>query len=55
LYWPDLDVDLHIDSIEDPERYPVVSKGSPIKRVQRTGQPLARPAGRGQRRATGRR
>lgn len=23
LYWPDLDVDLTIDSIEHPERYPL--------------------------------
>ncbi len=43
LYWPDLDVDLHIDSIEAPERYPLVSKGSPNKRVQQTDPPLARP------------
>lgn len=27
LYWPDLDVDLHVDSIEHPERYPLVSRG----------------------------
>jgi hypothetical protein len=26
LYWPDLDVDLTIDSIEAPERYPLVAK-----------------------------
>lgn len=26
LYWPDLDIDLAIDSIEHPERYPLVSK-----------------------------
>lgn len=25
LYWPDLDVDLHVDSIERPEAYPLVS------------------------------
>ncbi|MEK7358090.1 MAG: DUF2442 domain-containing protein [Bdellovibrionota bacterium] len=23
LYWPDIDVDLHVDSIEHPERYPL--------------------------------
>jgi hypothetical protein len=23
LYWPDLDVDLSVDSIEHPERYPL--------------------------------
>ncbi|UZR30200.1 DUF2442 domain-containing protein [Methylococcus mesophilus] len=25
LYWPDLDVDLHVDSIRHPERFPLVS------------------------------
>jgi len=26
LYWPDLDVDLALESIEHPERYPLISK-----------------------------
>ena len=26
LYWPDLDVDLTVESIEHPERFPLVSK-----------------------------
>jgi hypothetical protein len=26
LYWPDLDVDLAIDSIEHPDRFPLVSR-----------------------------
>ncbi|MEE8584277.1 MAG: DUF2442 domain-containing protein [Acidobacteriota bacterium] len=26
LYWPELDVDLHVDSIEHPERYPLVAR-----------------------------
>ena len=26
LYWPDLDVDLALESIEHPERYPLVSR-----------------------------
>ena len=26
LYWPDLDVDLTIESIEHPERFPLISK-----------------------------
>jgi len=26
LYWPDLDVDLSLESIEYPERFPLVSK-----------------------------
>lgn len=29
LYWPDLDVDLHVDSIRRPERFPLVATGSP--------------------------
>ena len=30
LHWPDLDVDLAVESIENPERYPLVSRpGSP--------------------------
>ncbi len=27
LYWPDLDVDLAVESIEHHERYPLVSRG----------------------------
>ena len=26
LYWPDLDVDLEIDNLESPEKYPLKSK-----------------------------
>jgi hypothetical protein len=26
LYWPELDVDLEIDNLENPERYPLKSK-----------------------------
>jgi hypothetical protein len=26
LYWPDLDIDLAVQSIEHPERFPLVSK-----------------------------
>jgi hypothetical protein len=29
LYWPQLDVDLSIESIRHPERFPLVSKGTP--------------------------
>jgi hypothetical protein len=31
LYWPDLDVDLEIDNLENPEKYPLKSKYSPRK------------------------
>ena len=27
LYWPELDVDLAVDSLDHPERYPLVSRG----------------------------
>ncbi len=37
LYWPALDVDLAVDSLEHPERYPLVSHGSSHdKRLQPT-------------------
>jgi len=26
LYWPDLDIDLTVESIEHPERFPLMSK-----------------------------
>jgi hypothetical protein len=29
LYWPDLDIDLAVESIERPERFPLVSKIGP--------------------------
>lgn len=27
LYWPDLDIDLAVESIDHPDRYPLVSRG----------------------------
>ena len=39
LYWPDLDVDLEIDNLENPEKYPLKSKvmktASPRNSVRR--------------------
>lgn len=35
LYWPDLDVDLAVDSLLHPERFPLVSQAQPDQRVQR--------------------
>jgi hypothetical protein len=29
LYWPDLDIDLAVESIEHPEKYPLISKAPP--------------------------
>lgn len=31
LYWPDIDVDLTLDAIIDPEKYPLVSRERPAK------------------------
>ncbi len=36
LYWPELDVDLAVDSLDHPDRYPLVSR-SPLRRKQATG------------------
>jgi len=36
LYWPGLDVDLAVESIEHPERFPLVSNTRSDSRVQRT-------------------
>ena len=35
LYWPALDVDLAVESIEHPERFPLISKVSPKQTLQR--------------------
>lgn len=37
LYWPDLNSDLAVESIEHPEKYPLVSKIRPNRTLQRTG------------------
>jgi len=29
LYWADLDIDIHVDSIENPEQFPLISKSQP--------------------------
>ncbi|MBI3030365.1 MAG: DUF2442 domain-containing protein [Candidatus Rokubacteria bacterium] len=36
LYWPKLDVDLAVESVEHPERFPLVSKVRSNSRLQRT-------------------
>ena len=36
LYWPELDIDLAVESIEHPEKYPLVSQAQPNKRLQPT-------------------
>jgi len=34
LYWPDLDIDLAVESIEHPEKYPLVSQAQTVKPPQ---------------------
>ena len=34
LYWPDLDVDLDVESILNPERFPLISRERPTRRLQ---------------------
>lgn len=46
LYWPDLDIDLAVESLEHPEKYPLVSKAQPNKALQ--------PTSRAKRKATSR-
>ena len=35
LSWPSLDVDLHLDSLEHPERFPLVSKRAAPRATKR--------------------
>lgn len=41
LYWPALDIDLAVESIEHPERFPLVSKPAPNSGMQPTRKPRA--------------
>ena len=36
IYWPDLDVDLSVESIEFPERFPLVSQARTANALRRT-------------------
>ena len=42
LYWPDLDVDVAIESIDHPKRFPLVSQPRPNKRIQPSRKKRAR-------------
>jgi hypothetical protein len=35
LYWPALDIDLAVESILNPERFPLISRERPHRRLQR--------------------
>ena len=43
LYWPDLDIDLAVESIEHPEKYPLVSQAPPHTARQPTSRKARRP------------
>lgn len=51
LYWPDLDVDLAVESIEDPERFPLVRQSRPTSALQPTAGKARRKKAVRQRRA----
>src|SRR5262245_66627334 len=36
LYWPDLDIDLAVESLTHPERHPLISQAQPTKRLRTT-------------------
>lgn len=42
LYWPDLDVDIAVESIDHPDRFPLVSKVRSNPPLQRTRHKQAR-------------
>ena len=48
LHWPHLDVDLAVESLEHPERYPLVSRARPNRRLEpaKAQQPPQRRSGR---------
>ena len=54
LYWPELDIDLALESIEQPARYPLVSRARPNRPLQQTGRRVTPRAGHGSRRSAGR-
>jgi len=51
LYWPDLDVDLAVDSLTQPDRYPLVSRVRPNNALQRSHSRVTPRAKHGSRRA----
>jgi hypothetical protein len=45
LYWPELDVDLSVESIEHPERFPLIARPTPPpRRIPSVRRPRARSA-----------
>ena len=52
LYWPDLDVDLAVESLTNPERYPLVSRVRPNSALQRSVSRITALAGKRKGRAS---
>jgi hypothetical protein len=50
LHWPDLDVDLAVDSIEHPDHYPLVSKARPNSALNPSARRVSKPASGGRHR-----
>jgi hypothetical protein len=55
LYWPELDIDLAVESLEHPEQYPLVSQAAqpPNKALQPTSRKARRPKSKRARPARG--
>ena len=45
LHWPSMDVDLAVDSLDSPERFPMVSRVAPAK-LRRVSEPTSTSRGR---------
>jgi hypothetical protein len=39
LYWPELDIDLHVDSIRHPEKFPLISQTTKAQDVTNGSEP----------------
>jgi len=46
LYWPELDVDLEIDNLENPEKYPLKSRGIKPHPTSQCSESATKPASR---------
>jgi hypothetical protein len=52
LYWPDLDIDLAVESIEHPDKHPLVSQAQPNKALQPAKRLRKKAKSKGRTRAT---
>jgi hypothetical protein len=55
LWWPRLDIDLHVDSIEHPERFPLVSRAKGKRKTTTLAQAPDRTASARRRKAASKR